>query len=126
MRFPDRRPCLVLGGLLLLLLAGACQGGKGAPVFGTREQAPARTIAGERVELERYGGSWLPVAEVDAADRLTQDLLWSALARAGIPATSTSYGARQQLDVPALHAPQARRVLAATPGAGRRFRVLRR
>ena len=69
----------VLFALPLILLAAlpvlaACQGGKGAPVFGTPEQAPTRTIAGERVELERYGGTWVPVAEVAADDRPTQDL----------------------------------------------------
>lgn len=116
---------------LVLLLAAlpvlaACQGGKGAPVFGTPEQAPTRTIAGERVELERYGGTWVPVAEVAADDRPTQDLLWSRLQGAGIPGTSSAYGRMHQLKVPSPHATQARRVLAATPGAGERFRVLTR
>ena len=75
---------------------------------------------------ERYGGTWVPVAEVAADDRPTQDLLWSRLQGAGIPGTSSAYGRMHQLKVPSPHATQARRVLAATPGAGERFRVLTR
>ncbi len=115
-------PCLILLGLVF----AACQGGTGAPVFGHPEQAPTRTIAGERVELERYGGTWVAVAEVPAGDRPTQDLLWSALGRAGIPATSVAYGTVQQVKVPTPHADSARRLLATTAGAGERFRVVRR
>lgn len=42
-------PCLVLLGLVF----AACQGGTGAPVFGHPEQAPTRTIAGERFRVVR-------------------------------------------------------------------------
>ena len=76
--------------------------------------------------MTQTGGAWLPVAEADAQDRPTLDQLWSALQRAGIPATSVAHGNAQRLKVPGPHAATARRVLAAEPGAGSRFRVVRR
>lgn len=115
----------VMLAVLACTLAG-CQRGAAMPTFGTTERAPTRTIAGERVELERYGGSWVAIAEVPSADRPTHDLLWSRLNAAGIPGTSMATGRMQRLRVPAPHAREARRLMATTPGAGERFQVLGR
>ena len=107
--------------LAFALGTGACAGGRGAPVFGTQDQAPTRTIAGERVELQQYGGAWVPVAEVPATDRATQDAVWSRLIGAGIPATSVSYGPMLRIKVPGPHVREARSVLRPLASSGVRI-----
>lgn len=120
-------PYLLL--LAWLVVLPACTGGRGAPRIGQRDLPPTRTIAGERVELERYGGAWAPVAETAPGDRATMDLVWSTLEKAGIPATAVAFGSMQRVKVPGPHARQARRLLRPLQGdgpAGTRLRVVER
>ena len=101
---------------LALLATAACAGGRGAPRIGTGDRPPTRTIAGEPVRLERYGGAWEAVASAPAGDRATLERLWQVLHEAGIPGTAVAYGAVQELRVPGPHAREARSRLRALRG----------
>ncbi len=106
------RARLLLSFAVVLVLC-ACAGGRGTPRFGERDLPPTRTIAGERLPMERYAGAWVDVAEAATGDQATLDGIWSQLESAGIPASAVAIGGRERVRVPGPHGRAARRLLSA-------------